>query len=60
MNLSRKDYIMQLRVFEKFRENKPLSNMEKAWKIDFNERRIEKVYTENGVNITRYKPNWSI
>lgn len=60
MNLSRKDYIMQLRVFEKFREGKPLTNREKAWKIDFNERRNEKVYTENGVKITRYKPNWSI
>ena len=53
-----KDYAMQLRVFEKQNHDADLTKEELQWKKKYNKKKVDNVTEEDGVKITRYKPNW--
>ena len=56
--MNKKDYMMLLSVFERQQRGEELPKSYKKWKKQYNKKREEEVYKENGIKITRYKPNW--
>lgn len=57
--MNKKDYEMQLSVFDMQYRGDELPKKYKNWKIKYNKQRTENVYKEDGIKVTRYKPVWT-
>lgn len=52
-------YDRKLNVYEKQNRGESLSKTERRWKQRYNANRVQSIsQREDGVKVTRYKPNW--
>ena len=57
--MNKKDYEMQLNVYDMQYRGDELPKKYKNWKIKYNKQRTENVYSEGDIKVTRYKPVWT-